>query len=601
MAIRGAHHGRTGGLTPRKTAFDMSFEFKGTCELGVGVPTMCEEVYPGDFWDLKVQSLIRFHPQVAPLMHEVNVTFHDFFVPCRIIWDDWEEFITGGARGTEADDKGLTWPTINIFNDGTTGPGNSAKIYLQENVGTLWDYIYGNISHFAIPLNGTDKSNMPIDAPLRVYWMIWNEYYRDENFQPRKGETVLSNGNYNVDLLTQNVVGTYVGYNRMETFQPFIRSWTKDYFTSALPFQQRGTAPAFPITIDNAPVVFDNTFGSRPNIASNTPFTDSDPYGISRVNTSGQGIYAQGVAGTPPVDIAGNLAIASATWANLGGIIPGSLAVGPARVSGSSTVNSFDVNYLRYAVQIQKILERNARGGVRYNEWLYGHFGDRPRDERLQRPEYIGGSRASVSVSEVLQTSASDSGTDPSRGNTPQGTMAGHAISANGSPTGKYRVHEHGYIMRIMTIMPTPSYEDGIERMWFRRNRYDYLMPELVNLSEQAILNQEIFASGTSQDTGIWGYQPQYDELRIRRNRVSGELRVNLPSTIPSLGYWHLGRAFNSLPTLGASFIQYDGPNLTNRIMAVSGVHPVIFSVGNIARAVRPLPYIGEPGLVDHH
>lgn len=576
---RGAHHGRTGGLTPRKTAFDMSFEHKGTCELGRLIPVMVEEVYSGEFWDLGVQHLIRFHPQVAPLMHEVNVTFHDFFVPFRLLWEDWDEFITGGAQGTEADDKGLTWPTVNLTPTAVT----PTIQYLQQNPGTLWDYIYGNISHYTFTdLNSEDQ---PIDAPVRAFWLIWNDYYRDENLEPRKGEGTVSNARYDPDFLYAP---------RIEYWQPPMRSWVKDYFTSALPFQQRGIAPAFPITLDNAPIVWDNL--AQQAYPNGTPMTQSDSNGALRISnsTNAQIITAVGTFPSSSLRISGD-----GLW-HRDNPNDWTLFTSPGRVSNSAVLNSFDVNYLRYAVQIQKILERNARGGVRYNEWLYGHFGDRPRDERLQRPEYIGGHRSDINISEVLQTSATDGGS-PSGPTTPQGTMAGHMISAQGGRTGKYRVHEHGLIMRIMSVMPTPSYEDGIERMWYRRNRYDYLMPELVNLSEQAILNKEIFATGGTADEGIWGYQPQYDELRIRRNRVSGELRVNVPSGVPSLGYWHLGRAFDALPTLGKEFINYDGPTLTNRIMAVADVHPVIFSVGNISRAVRPLPYIGEPGLVDHH
>lgn len=587
MNQRGAHHGRTGGLNPRKTAFDMSHEFKGTCEFGRGIPTMCEEVYSGEFWDLSVQSLIRMHPQVAPLLHQVNITFHDFFVPARILWDDTEEYFTGGQSGTEADDKGLTWPTVSISADADSG---NLVTYLNQ-PGSLWDYIYGNWSHYKVPATADPDAFalQPIDAPMRCYWKIWNDYYRDENFEPRKGEGTVSNSKYDPELLYDPTV---------EYFTPFMRNWTKDYFTSALPFQQRGTAPAFPITLEDAPVVFDNVT-TGPPITSGTPFTTADPNSKLSYNISivGSGAYTMNATSANPT-----------AWGNPSNNVNGwqtnnpySLMTSPARVSSTASLNSFDVTYLRYAVQIQKILERNARGGVRFNEWLYGHFGDRPRDERLQRPEYIGGARAALSISEVLQTSASNSGTDPSRGETPQGTMAGHAMAFAGQSTGKYRVRENGYIMRIMTIMPTPAYEDGIERMWFRRNRYDHLMPELVNLSEQAILNQEIFATGGPDDITPWGYQPQYDELRIRRNRTCGELRVNLPTGIPSLGYWTLTRAFDQLPTLGKEFINYDGPQLTDRIMAVSGVHPVIFSVGNVARAVRPLPYIGEPGLVDHH
>lgn len=603
---RGAHHGRVGALHPQKTAFDLSFEKKGTCEMGKIIPIMCQEAYPGEFWDLGVQSLVRLHPQVAPMMHEVQIKFHDFFVPMRLLWKDWREFITGGATGVEADNKNLTPPVCDL---GTQG----SDIASWSQVGSLWDYIYGNSSHFA---QGT-FDNSPIELPLRAYWLIWNEYYRDENFEPRKGETQVSNSDYDPDLLgTQGFSsGTLVGRD------PYVcpyHSWVKDYFTSALPFQQRGVAPAFPVSTTDLPVTFDNVSGLSP-ATPNTGATASDAYGMLHLAATGSGpnfannLYSSSVGLPangliPAVTIAGGFTGTNNAWSTPA-VSPTtgnrSLFVGPAKIAANIGA-SFDVSFLRYAVQVQKILERNARGGVRYNEWIRSHFGANPRDERLQRPEYIGGAMFHLSVSEVLQTSQTDGDAPSGIQSTPQGTMAGHAMSTGSTPTGKYRVQEHGYIMRMMFVQPTPAYEDGMHRSFFRRHRYDYLMPELVNLSEQGIFNFEMYVTGDLiDDTGVWGYQPQYDELRINRNEVCGELRVNPGNAsgvqAPSLSYWHLGRSFSTLPPLGANFILYDGPTLTDRVMAVSGVHPCIFSVGNVIRAVRPLPYIGEPGLVDHH
>lgn len=528
---------------------------------------MCDEVVPGDHFKIGCEQVIRFQPMVAPLLHEVNVTTHYFFVPYRLLWEQWENFISGGPDGLFDEPLPRWVPSY------------------RTNAFSLWDYMGFPIAHL---LNADPvKSVYPHAFPLRAYNLVWNEYYRDENFQSEIGRPSVEDT-------------SILPLSRLDSNQELLsRNWTKDYFTSALPWQQRGAPVAFPIT-GNPPVMFDNsTSGITP------------AYGVVKLGLNMSSVLAS--------DNAGNAYFAPSPTSS-------GAVVGRAYADLTDAV-SFDVADLRLAVQLQKWLERNARGGVRYTEFLKSHFGVTPRDDRLQRPEYIGGTKSKIVVSEVLQTSRTE-GSSPSGTTTPQGTMAGHGVMASGGKVGNYFATEFGLILGLLSVTPTPSYEDGIDRQWLRYINTDFYFPEFVNLSEQGIYNAEIYYTAQSGPTSYsdsidmktWGYQAQYDEMRIKRNMVCTEFRVNVhpgnpnvPAQISSLAYWHMGRAFASLPPLGPDFVQISptvpnayGPfptqrNEFTRPFAVQSVAPIIVSHANLIRAARPIPYIGEPGLVDHH
>ena len=250
-----------------------------------------------------------------------------------------------------------------------------------------------------------------------------------------------------------------------------------------------------------------------------------------------------------------------------------------------STATTFNVADLRLAFQIQKWMERNARAGARYTESLQAHFGVSPRDERLQRPEYIGGSKTPVIVSEVLQTSSTDA-------TSPQGNMAGHGVSVASTFCGKYRATEHGLIMGIMSIMPRTMYQQGMDRQWLRRSRYDFYFPEFANLSEQAILNCELYAtSNEATNKAIFGYQGRYDEMRTKRNMVCGQMRS-------TFDYWHLGRIFSTAPALNSTFLLCVPDK---RIFAVPSEPGFIVQFANLIKAWRPMPIQSDPGLIDHN
>ena len=363
------HFSNVGALVPERSAFDLSYSKTFTCDMGELIPVMCDEVVPGDVFKIGCESVIRFQPLVAPVLHEINQYVHYFFVPYRILWSDWENFITGGVTGN------LT-PALPRWT-----PTNNA-------VGSLWDYL-------GFPTGISPADAYPLDFPRLAYNTIFNQYYRDESLVSE------------VALTNESILN---------------RAWEKDYFTSSLLSAQRGTPPALPIS-GTSKAVFTSTAGTT---SLGLDFWVSN-------NT---------VSATSKVPLDKNTV-------------------------DLSSASPFSIADFRLAFQIQRWLERNNRAGARYTEFLKAHFGVSPRDERLHRPEYIGGTKSPIIVSEVLQTSSTD-------GTSPQGHLAGHGLSVNADFCGKYHATEYGLIMGIMSVMPRTMYQQGINRQWLRRTKYDF-------------------------------------------------------------------------------------------------------------------------------
>lgn len=487
-----------GSLQPGKSVFDLSYDKKLTCDMGELIPVLCDEMVPGDKFDLGNQIVVRFQPLVAPILHEINAYVHYFFVPYRLLWASWEDFITGGETGSDASVLPRWSPTNNAL-------------------GSLWDYL-------GFPTGIVPTDALPLDFPRAAYNFIYNEFYRDENL-------------ITAVALTNEAI--------------LKRAWEKDYFTSALPWQQKGTAPALPISgVTSA------------QWAAGTIVTDTNNYRAPQFKDS--------------ADSKAYIYNAQAN-ANLRNFLNSNTV-------DLSTATTFNVSDLRLAFQIQRWMERNARAGSRYTEFLKAHFGVSPRDERLQRPEYVGGSKSAVIVSEVLQTSKTESGA-------PQGNLAGHGLVADSTYVGSYHAKEYGLIMGIMSIMPRSAYSQGIDRQWLRRTKYDFYSPEFANLSEQAVERAEIYATAVAgENRTIFGYQGRYDEMRVKRNMVVGKMRS-------TFNYWHLGREFSGAPLLNQSFIECVP---SKRIFAVTTEPGLIVDVENRIKAVRPLPYASDPGLIDH-
>lgn len=485
---------------PGRSVFDLSYEKKFNCDMGQLIPVVCDEAVPGDRWTIGNELVIRLQPLVAPVMHNINAIIHYFFVPYRLLWDKWEDFITGGVDGLNAD----------VLPRWTPSSQGCAKY-------SLWDYL-------GFPVDIAPTGRLPMDFPRSAYAKIYNDFYRDETLQEEK------------DLNQETIL---------------LRSWQKDYFTSALPWQQRGIAVALPVT-------------GQSHAEFQVAGANANPISV-QINSVEDALYnsAKNALDKNVVDL--------------------------------NNLSTFDVADLRLAFQIQKWMERNARAGVRYTESLKAHFGVSPRDDRLQRAEYITGTKQPVIISEVLQTSGTpnDGNPDPNTTYTkePLGTMGGHGISVNRQQAGTYNVLEHGLIMGLLSIMPEPTYQQGINRQWLRETKYDFFWPEFVNLSEQAIERVEIYASAVeSENKTLFGYQGRYDELRYKPSMVAADFR-------DVFNYWHLGRIFSSPPALNEDFIQCLPQK---RIFAVQSEPGFMVQIRNIIKAIRPLPVIAEPGMIDH-
>lgn len=482
-----------------RSVFNLSYEKKFSCDMGQLIPVMCDEVVPGDVFEIANEMIVRLQPLVAPVLHELNVFVHYFFCPYRLLDDSFEDFITGGVQGTDSSTLTEWQPTT-------------------YTAGSLWDY-------FGFPVGVDPDGAYPLAFPRTAYNRVYNEFYRDENLIT---EVLLTNE----DIL--------------------FRCFQKDYFTSALPWQQRGTAPAFPLSGTAAA-----DFTGSTSIVNSSGGTNSPKVSTSAADNR---IMINGAN-----DVANYMNALSDNEVDF------------------SSAGTFDIADMRLAFAIQRWMERNARGGVRYTEFLRAHYGVSPRDDRLDRCEFIGGTRAPVIVSEVLQTSES--------GTTAQGNMSGHGLAVDRRRVCRYRVQEFGLILGIMSIMPKVSYaSQGVNRQWLRRTRYDFYSPEFANLSEQAILEAEIYATGVdAENNTIFGYQGVFDEMRTKHDMVCGDMRS-------TFNYWHLARTFASAPSLNAAFVTCDGTAATmKRIFADGAEDGFLVSFGNIIRALRPLPVQADP------
>lgn len=522
-----------GGRYPKRSAFDLSHDYKFTCDIGKLIPILSKEAIPGDYWQIGNEVVVRLQPLASPIMHELNVYVHYYFVPHRILWKYWEDFITGGKDG----DFAVSVPAYSFNSLGA--PSGSPSTTAE---GSLWDYLgYPTVS------STPSTSYRPRCFRQRAYNLIWYEYYRDQNLARKDTHYQLINDFYTADDHYHTVVdvphSSYI-YNRC---------WEKDYFTSALPSQQRGSPVALPIR------------GSVPLDFSNAVATSTGLTSLANVQTG----YFSGDPGYRLAD-----------GSPVGQNIRNALNKG---VGDLSNASSFDVNEMRLAFQIQRWMELNMRAGARYTEFLKAHYAAFPRDERLMRPEYIGGSKSPVIISEVLQTSATEAAS-------PQGTMSGHGITVDMNFCCKYRVQEHGTIMGIMSVIPRTAYQQGIPREDNLRTKYDYFFPEFQHLGEQEVRNSEIYANYTNLDDSIFGYQGRYNEYRYAPSRVAGEMRS-------SLNYWHMGRIFANRPYLNHSFVQCV---VDKRNFLVQNSHSLLVNFANRIRAVRPMVRDPSPGLIDH-
>lgn len=499
-------------------------------KFGILYPVLLLEVLPGDVVTDQMTCFMRFAPMLAPIMHRIDVTTHFFYVPNRIVTDHWELFITGGQEGVDA-------PVL-PFLDPLTMITSGYETMMRK--GTLWDYLGLPVLEGAAPGIGSEVQISVL--PFRACAKVWNDWYRDPNFDEEM--------DLNLDL--QGNVTEATGDNFLYLLRN--RMWEKDYLTSALPFAQRGAEVLMPLS-GLADTFIDKNTG--------LPIT-----GVNRF-FGNDSLLGSGLATNfNPVTSFGRAALLFE--------------------NSSTSINDF-----RRAIAIQGWLEANARGGGRYVDQIKSHFGVTVPDYRLQRAEYLGGGKQPVTISQVLSTT--DTAT------VPVGDMAGHGVSVGKSNRFSYRCQEHGHIVAFMSVVPRTAYSQGIDRSWTRTDKYDYAWAELAKLGEQTILSREAFFSfDNTQDAAnnaTFGYIPRYAEYKFKNDRIAGDFRDNL-------GFWHLGRNFVARPTLDQLFTTMYENNTADeetyrRIFAVTdGTDYLWCQLFHKLKAQRPLPYFGVPKIL---
>jgi len=526
------------GVAPQmRSSFDLTHVIKTAFFPGQVVPLPPIDCLPGDHFRINFNGLIRLQPMVTPMFENMTLRFYSFFVPYRILDEGFEEFYTGGDDGMHVG----TLPTINPASFVTPATGTG--------IGSLWDYFGWQVGLTTLAAN-----SRPLQYPHRAYWMIYNEYFRVPSLQDE------------VDIETHFLTDAGA--------VPFYRNWLRDYYTSALPFTQVGLPPSLP--------VFGSTSAEFELVASTPGGAGNDRIpAYNNANALGS-----------PATTYFNGTTFNATGSGDMDVINGWLSnntVDGAAFSGA------DINDLRLAWQIQVWQERNARGGTRFTEVIFSHWRKAPRDERLQRPEFIGGSITNVVVSEVVQTSQSD--------DTPQGTMAGHGIGVPIGQVGRYTVEEPGLILNMVVCHPRATYQQGIPRPWLRRTKFDFPWPEFAHLGEQAIFNGELFMQNATDDPdgdenmAPFGYTGQYNEMRYLPDRVTGKMRDTASGG--NLDTWNMARYFANLPELQDQFISMETAAADMmRPFAVKTEPPLLGILAIGVDAMRPLPFLAEPSQI---
>ncbi|AXH76448.1 MAG: major capsid protein [Microviridae sp.] len=474
--------------------FDLSHSVKQSFRMGELVPVMCKEVLPGDKFDIDFVNMLRFAPLIAPVMHNVKCTTDYFFVPNRILWNLWEDFITGTGDNPEA-------PYIN-FDDSEVCP-----------VGCIGDYL-------GVPPGDYQAKPLHISAfQVAAYYKIYDDWYRDQNQIAEQFDPLVPGDN------TSNYLSKIGG-------RCLKRAWEHDYFTSALPTSQQGTDVEIPLTFqDNIPVDF--TPGAN---AGDGTWQTVDPVTGAVINTAGN------------IGVASGPSPLSSGLHNSAGV---PIALDP---NGTLTVDvqsdAASINDLRRAFSLQAFLERSIRGGLRYIEQMWSHFQVKSSDARLQRAEFLGRSVQTMTISEVLATAQSNN--DAATAEIPVGSMAGHGISVGGGDHISFRAEEHGFVIGIISVLPETAYQDGLSREFTRFDRLDYAWPSFANIGEQEIKYKELKCHDldvSDDPEGTFGYIPRYSEYRYSPSRVAGEMRTTLK-------FWHMGRIFETMPGLNSDFIE---------------------------------------------
>lgn len=557
IRVRGHRFSDAPAMYMKRTKFDRSHVYKTTFDSGKLIPVFVDEVLPGDTTRMSVNYFARLATPIKPIMDNIYLDWFFFFVPNRLVWEHWQNFCFEQEDPDDSTDYVI--PTV-------TATGNSKNAY----VGSLWDY-------FGLPVNTSGNLSGISALPFRGVYLIWNEWFRDENLQKsvkiQKGDT---NEVLNSARASEQPSWVFTsGTNTVPGLACPPRGKRHDYFTSAFPWTQKGPGVSIGLA-GTAPVQGTATL-TMPNSVGVYTTGDSDflanmPGTLNK--TGAEELYQTNVAigvcaGTGNTSLSG---VSSDGWfANL----------------DESSI--FTINSLRTAFQMQKFYERLARGGSRYTEVLRSFFGVVSPDARLQRPEFLGSFTKMVNVNPIAQTSATDN-------TSPQGNLSAYGVTAAKFHGFTKSFVEHGYIFGFVCARTDLTYQQGINKMWLRSTVYDFYWPTFAHLGEQAIELREIYAQGSEADTTVFGYQERYAEYRYKPSQITGKFRSSVVNG--SLDKWHLSQFFNNAPALNEEFIIENPP--IERIIAVPSEPEFLLDIGFRYTTVRPMPMFGTPGLVDH-
>lgn len=524
-----------------RSSFKRNSGYKATFDAGWLIPIFVDEVLPGDTFNLRENLFGRLNTPIVPIMDNLFLDTFYFFVPNRLLWDNWQKF--NGEQDNPGDSTDFLVPTVTAD---ANGFANSS----------IHDY-------FGIP---TDIPQLEVNSlHHRAYNLIWNEWFRDENLQQ---SVPLNKGD---------------GPDTLSDYKLLRRGKRHDYFTASLPFPQKGPSVELPLGQQANVYAFPASEAPSFDMLGTGMTLKKDSFGTITLNTA-QLNKASG-AGT-------------ASWSTVGYTGDGFHAI-PQKTDANgettlyadlSEATSATINQLREAITIQQLFERDARGGTRYTEILRSHFGVISPDARLQRPEYLGGNSVYVSINPVAQTSES--------GTTPQANLSAFGTVSNSGRGFVSSFTEHGVIIGMCSLRADLNYQNGLHKMWSRQTRFDFYWPAFANLGEQAVLNKEIYAQGptavpdASIDDKVFGYVPRYEEYRYKNSIITSQFRSNFAQ---SLDIWHLAQDFNTLPVLNASFIE-DNPPVDRIVATPNEPHMKLDAYFNLICA-RPMPMYSVPGL----